>query len=265
MISLSDVQAFPDLRDIPLHRVGVNNVRYPIVWHDQNNKQPTIGTFALGVELPSSQKGAHLSRFLSVIQRHHESKNELVISLQSLPMLHMEILNELGASSGVVECSFTAFRTQTAPSSGQESLSYDTVKVSIDGKIGSNIMLTLGVTVTSLCPCSKEISNYGAHNQRSLVEVQLLLAEHASVLSVQALAQHIAAEGSCEIYNLLKRPDEKAVTEKAYENPKFSEDIVRDIVLMLQKNYASFKIIQISSTHLESIHQHDAFSIYQGE
>lgn len=127
------------------------------------------------------------------------------------------------------------------------------------------MILTLGVTVTSLCPCSKEISNYGAHNQRSLIEVQLALPHDEKTLSLKTLAQDIAAEGSCEIYNLLKRPDEKAITEKAYENPKFSEDIVRDVALMLQKNYSSFKIMQISSTHLESIHQHDAFSIYQGE
>lgn len=264
-MSLSDVQAFPDLRNIPLHRVGVNNVRYPIIWSDAHTTESTIGTFSLGIQLPSSQKGAHLSRFLSVLQKHHESDDRLLISLKSLPKLHAQILKELGADAGVIECFFTSFRTQSAPSSRQDSLSYDTVKMSIDGKIEANMTLTLGVTVTSLCPCSKEISHYGAHNQRSLIEVKLLLPIGESALSVQKLAQDIAAEGSCEIYNLLKRPDEKAVTERAYENPKFSEDIVRDIVLMLQKKYFSFQVIQISSTHLESIHQHDAFSIYQGE
>lgn len=266
MSTLTDVQALPDTREVPLHRVGVNNVRFPIKWQDREEIQPCLATFSLGVGLPAFQKGAHLSRFLEILQNEHDSLSGLVLSLPQLRSLHAQMLKRLDATEGSIECEFTAFRTEKAPKSQQPSLSYDTIKLCLDGTHHRSITLTLGVTVTSLCPCSKEISNYGAHNQRSLVEVEGHIDSLAEkTFLIKALAKDIAAEGSCEIYNLLKRVDEKAVTEKAYENAKFSEDIVRDVALMIQKKYAAFKIKKISSTHLESIHQHDAFSIYLGE
>lgn len=262
-MSLTDVQAQQDQRNVPLHRVGVSSVRYPIIWQDQKSAQPTTGTFSLGVALPAYQRGAHLSRFISILQKQHESDAGLVLSLKHLSALHEKMLHTLESSEGQVMCDFRIFREQKAPSSSEKSLSSDQIRLSCDGGVGAPMKLSIGVTVTSLCPCSKEISNYGAHNQRSLVEVHLELSSEQE-LCLESLARDIAAQGSCEIYNLLKRSDEKAVTEKAYENAKFSEDIVRDVCLMLEQEYPKLKVLQIASTHLESIHQHDAFSVYQG-
>lgn len=263
-MTLQDVQAEIDQRGVCLHRVGVSNVHYPIVWNDHGHVQASSGCFSLGIALPAQQRGAHLSRFIALLDKAHQSDEGLVISLSSVSELHARMLKSLGATEGELSCRFQAFRQQKAPSSGQDSLSHEEIMLGCDGPAGTSVHLEITVMVTSLCPCSREISKYGAHNQRSLVKVEAQLFKD-NPISLKDLAQDIAAEGSCEIYNLLKRSDEKAVTEKAYENAKFSEDVVRDVCLMIQRKYSSVNVQRITSTHLESIHQHDAYSVYQGD
>jgi len=247
-----DIQSLRDRRNISIDKVGVKNIRYPIIVDDrENGTQNTVADLNICVELPHDHRGTHMSRFIEVLNHFHTESliNNLQIFLQ-------EIKNALNADVAYTILRFPYFIKKAAPVSGIESLlSYNCF---FEASLKEEYLLTIGVEVpvTSLCPCSKEISDYGAHNQRSQVIIQATLNEF---VWLEELIEIVEKSASCEIYPLLKRVDEKYVTEKAYENPVFVEDIVREITLKLNKD-DRIRTFQIESENFESIHNHNAYA-----
>lgn len=250
--ALPDIQASADVRDMPIQRVGVKAITHPMQVHTLAGAQPTVARINMYVGLPAHQKGTHMSRFLEVLQNHHEP-----LSATSLKDLLQTMLARLQAQEGRIEIHCPYFVMKAAPVSGVQSLMNYEVRFCIEQTQGQ-VRLTqeVAVPVTSLCPCSKEISDYGAHNQRSEVTISVELAELMSVEEQIAIAEQAA---SCELWGLLKRPDEKYVTERAYDNPKFVEDMVRDIAVRLQAD-ARVLAYRVASENFESIHNHSAYA-----
>ena len=219
--------------------------------------QSSVATLTMSVGQPPEVKGTHMSRFVELLEARRG-----VLSQDGLFRMMEEMLLRLDAESGRIEMSFPYFINKIAPVSGVESLlDYDVTYI-IDKEAGRYPALTLKVTapVTSLCPCSKKISEYGAHNQRSHITLEANL---RALMNVEELVRLAEEEASCEVFGLLKRPDEKWVTERAYDNPKFVEDLVRDIALRLMREprVQSWKVI---SENFESIHNHSAYAELSG-
>ena len=249
---LPDIQASPDVRNVPIQRVGVKSIRHPLLVLTPKGPQPTVADFDMFVALPADQKGTHMSRFLEVLQWHREP-----LSLASLGTLMSDMLKRLDAQNGMIDIRFTYFVMKTAPVSGVESLMDYQVRLRAEHKDGTTrFTQEVGVPVTSLCPCSKQISDYGAHNQRSQVTIA---AELAGELTVEEQIRMAEQAASCELWGLLKRPDEKYVTERAYDNPKFVEDMVRDIAVLLDRD-GRVLAYRVASENFESIHNHSAFA-----
>jgi len=254
---IPDVQGSLDRRHIAIDKVGIKNIRHPIRVRDKSEGiQHTIAVFNMYVGLPHNFKGTHMSRFVEILNR-----DEREISVESFgPMLRM-MVERLEAKSGHLEMSFPYFITKTAPVSGVRSLM--DYEVSFIGTIsGDNrhaFTLKVVVPATSLCPCSKEISAYGAHNQRSHVTVTATLNQH---MWIEEIVQIVEGLASCEVYGLLKRPDEKFVTERAYDNPKFVEDMVRDVAAVLNVESRIDAYI-VESENFESIHNHSAYALIE--
>ncbi|CAN7661113.1 GTP cyclohydrolase FolE2 [Trinickia sp. LjRoot230] len=253
---MPDVQSSVDIRQIPIQRVGVKGVRYPLSVRAANGEvQATIGRWNLDVHLPADQKGTHMSRFVALLDEMNAPLDSAAFRTLLSAMLH-----KLEAAAGRIEVSFPYFINKTAPVSGVSSLlDYE---VTMTGEMRDNTLhtfLQVLVPVTSLCPCSKEISQYGAHNQRSHVTIR---AELAGELSAAELIRIAEEEASCELWGLLKRPDEKFVTERAYENPKFVEDLVRDVA---QRLNADERVLAYSleAENFESIHNHSAYAVIE--
>lgn len=250
--TLPDIQASPDLRNIPIARVGVKAITHPLQVQTQRGPQPTVAQINMYVALPAHQKGTHMSRFLEVLQNHHEP-----LSATSLGDLMRAMLKRLDAQEGAIEIRCPFFVMKTAPVSGVESLmNYELHFVAEQRNGALRITQEVNVPVTSLCPCSKEISEYGAHNQRSHITLALELARDMSVEEQIRVAEQAA---SCELWGLLKRPDEKYVTERAYDNPKFVEDLVREIAVRLQSDERVLAY-RVASENFESIHNHSAYA-----
>jgi GTP cyclohydrolase I len=253
---MPDVQSTPDMRQIPIQRVGVKGVRHPLtVRMADGDVQATIGTWNLDVHLPASQKGTHMSRFVALLE---DSKAPLE-SANFRAMLEA-MLVKLDAPAGRIEVTFPYFVRKTAPVSGVTSLLDYEVTMTGDMRDGLlRTFLQVLVPVTSLCPCSKEISQYGAHNQRSHVTIR---AELAGEMTAEELIRIAEDEASCELWGLLKRPDEKFVTERAYENPKFVEDLVRDVA---QRLNADERVVAytLEAENFESIHNHSAYAVIE--
>jgi GTP cyclohydrolase I len=253
---LDDVQGSPDRRQMAINKVGIKSIRHPVKVLDRSGLvQHTIANFNMFVELPHSFKGTHMSRFVDILNGH-----EREISVKSFPAMLAEMVERLEAESGHIEMSFPYFVNKTAPVSGVQSLmDYDVTFIGeiTAGRVTSKVRVL--VPVTSLCPCSKSISERGAHNQRSHVTVTAELNEHMWLEEIIALVE---TEASCELYGLLKRPDEKYVTEHAYDNPKFVEDMVRDVALSLfvEKRIDAFVV---ESENFESIHNHSAYALIE--
>ncbi|NBV28451.1 GTP cyclohydrolase I FolE2 [bacterium] len=254
---LADIQNALDTRNLPIQNVGVKQLQYPIVFKDQKITHQTHGIFDLTVNLPAEQKGAHLSRFTSLLQSYYE-RDALVMSIELMPVWHKRMINLLNAKEGSFSCSFKFFLEKKAPVSQETSLLDYHLTLSCAGPLNDPaVSIELEVLTQSLCPCSKAISAYGAHNQRSVITVSGRVSEDFNIKQLIELIEH---EGSAELFNLLKRVDEKYVTEHAYENPKFSEDIVRDVYHSLKKNIPSLSKLVVSSEHIESIHSHNAYA-----
>ncbi len=254
MVELEDVQSRRDDRDIPIDRVGVKGLRYPIVLLDKHrNKQHTIAEVNMYVMLPSDFKGTHMSRFVEVLNENRES-----IDIRRLGKILEELRKKLSAKKSYIELKFPYFMEKMAPVSKIKSLmSYDCkVEASGDDRNNELITLTVAVPITSLCPCSKEISEYGAHNQRGIVRISAQLKEFVWIEELIQIAEESA---SCDIYALLKRPDEKFVTEKAYNNPMFVEDIARNVTLKLQGD-RRIEHFSVEVENFESIHNHNAYA-----
>jgi GTP cyclohydrolase I len=254
--TIPDVQNSADTRRIPINKVGIKDIRHPVRVRDRSvGEQHTIASFNMYVNLPHNFKGTHMSRFVEILNTH-----EREITVESFKEMLQEMTERLEADSGHIEMQFHYFVNKKAPVSGVESLLdyYVTFVGQItDGKPKMNIKVV--VPVTSLCPCSKKISDYGAHNQRSHVTVS---AETKGFVWIEDLIDLVEKEASCELYGLLKRPDEKYVTQKAYDNPKFVEDMVRDVATRLNEDERITSYV-VESENFESIHNHSAYALIE--
>lgn len=251
---IEDVQNTVDTRQIAIDKVGIKAIRHPVVVKDKTGgEQHTVAMFNMYVHLPQQFKGTHMSRFVEIL-----NMNEHAISVESFETILREMVKRLEAESGHVEMTFPYFVNKSAPISGVKSLlDYDVTFIGEihDGQF--DITVKVLVPVTSLCPCSKKISDYGAHNQRSHVTVTALINDF---IWIEDIIDLIEKQASCELYGLLKRPDEKFVTERAYDNPKFVEDMVRDVAAQLE---AEKRIVAytVESENFESIHNHSAYAL----
>jgi GTP cyclohydrolase I len=254
--NIPDVQNSADTRQIAINKVGIKSIRHPIKVQDKSTGvQHTIAMFNMYVGLPHNFKGTHMSRFVEILNGH-----EREISVENFPAMLTEMVERLEAQTGHIEMSFPYFINKAAPVSGVQSLmDYEVTLIGeiCHGEIASTIKVL--VPVASLCPCSKKISERGAHNQRSHVTVSARITEH---LWIEEIVELVEAEASCELYGLLKRPDEKYVTERAYDNPKFVEDMVRDVAARLnaEPRIASYVV---ESENFESIHNHSAYALIE--
>lgn len=253
---IEDVQNRTDTRQIAINKVGIKDIRHPVRIKDRSEgEQHTIANFNMYVDLPHNFKGTHMSRFVEILN-HHERE----ITVQSFKDMLSEMTEKLEAGSGHIEMNFPYFVTKAAPVSRVESLlDYDVTLIGeiIDGEI--NVHIKIVVPVTSLCPCSKKISAYGAHNQRSHVTVS---ARTCGFIWIEEIIDLVEEEASCELFGLLKRPDEKHVTERAYDNPKFVEDMVRDVAVRLNDDERICAYI-VESENFESIHNHSAYALIE--
>ncbi|AHF96944.1 MAG: GTP cyclohydrolase FolE2 [Desulfurella sp.] len=251
-MSLKDVQSQRDFRNININKVGVKGVKYPITLLDKKNGlQHTIADINMYVLLPSKFKGTHMSRFIEII---NENKNE--INIKKIHHILSQMKTKLNAQKAYLEINFDYFIEKQAPVSKIKSLMSYTCGLYAFSGDADELTLFVKVPVTSLCPCSKEISDYGAHNQRAFVSVYV---KFTDMVWIEDIISIVEANASSDIYCLLKRPDEKFVTEKAYNNPMFVEDIARNIVkdLKLDKRIYWYKV-EVES--LESIHNHNAYA-----
>ena len=255
-MTIEDVQNRPDSRNIPINKVGIKDIRHPFVFVDkEGHQQATVGTFQMSVNLPHHQKGTHMSRFIALL---NEDCKEL--SMQAFPSLLENMTELLEAETGYITAEFLYFVNKSAPVTGVNSLLDYQVK--IDGqwsKSGSKVNVKLVIPVTSLCPCSKKISDYGAHNQRSHIAVDAVT---TGDIFVEDIIQLVEKQASSELYSLLKRPDEKFVTERAYDNPKFVEDVVRDIANALNSDERILSYV-LEAENFESIHNHSAYAMIE--
>ena len=255
-LPIADVQSSEDTRELSIDRVGIKSIRYPIrVRTESGAISHSVATFNMNVRLAHSIKGTHMSRFVEILETNPEP-----YSAKALSELLETMVARLEVSEGRIEMQFPFFIEKAAPVSGVKSmLDYE---VSLAGEIRNGvtrITTKVVVPVTSLCPCSKEISAYGAHNQRSHVTISVRGAEPMTIEDVVRIAE---GQASCELYGLLKRPDEKYVTERAYDNPKFVEDLVRDVAAALNAD-TRVEAYVVESENFESIHNHSAYAMIE--
>ena len=253
---IPDVQSMADTRHLAINKVGIKSIRHPVQVKDKNaGVQHTVATFNMYVHLPHNFKGTHMSRFVEIL--NHRGRE---ISVESFESILREMVEKLEAQSGHIEMSFPYFINKTAPISGVQSLlDYD---VTFVGEINNGqyrFTMKVVVPVTSLCPCSKKISERGAHNQRSHVTITVRTSRSVWIEEVVRYAEE---QASCELYGLLKRPDEKFVTERAYDNPKFVEDLVRDVAVALNRD-ERIEAYVVESENFESIHNHSAYALIE--
>ncbi|WP_034641505.1 GTP cyclohydrolase FolE2 [Chitinilyticum aquatile] len=255
-VAIADVQSTPDTRNIAINKVGIKSIRHPIRVADRSDGvQHTVAVFDMYVFLPQHFKGTHMSRFVEILNSHDRE-----ISVESFETILRQMCERLEAESGYLEMRFPFFINKSAPVSGVQSLlDYD---VTLIGELKNGVFeqrLKVLVPVASLCPCSKKISEYGAHNQRSHVTVTATLADH---IWIEEIVELVEKQASCELYGLLKRPDEKFVTERAYDNPKFVEDMVRDVAAQVNAE-ARISAYVVEAENFESIHNHSAYALIE--
>jgi len=251
--ALHDKQSERDHRNLRIDKVGVRGLRFPIQVRDKAKvHQNTVATIGMYVDLPKEFKGTHMSRFIEVLNAHGA-----VVHVENIPDILRSMQARLHAQSAHVEMEFPFFLTKKAPVSGQEGVLDYTARF-VATATGSEIdfVLTVVVGLTTLCPCSKAISRFGAHNQRGYVTVSIRARE---IVWIEDLIALVESCGSSELYSLLKRPDEKAVTERAYENPVFVEDLVRNVALKLN-GHPDVTWYKVEAENHESIHNHNAYA-----
>ena len=253
-ITMKDIQNEPDFRNIPIDKVGIKNLRYPITVLDRKKgAQHTVATINMYVDLPHKNKGTHMSRFVEILNLFRPE-----VSLKRISDVLAEMKNHLNAASAHIEVAFPYFIEKTAPVSGAQGLLDYTCMFSgsSDPKGRVDLVCEVRVPVSSVCPCSKEISDFGAHNQRG--EVRLAV-RFKKFIWIEDIIELVESAASCEVYSVLKRVDEKCVTESGFANPKFVEDIVRDVAkkLMADENITWFSV---SAENFESIHNHSAYA-----
>jgi len=253
---MEDVQGSHDTRQIPINRVGIKDIQHPITVADRNgHSSASIATFSMSVNLPHDQKGTHMSRFIQML-----NESETVVSAKSFHKLLQDMVTRLEAQAGYIELQFPFFIEKTAPVSGVKSLmdyQVNLIGQVEDGHLTSTLEVT--VPVKSLCPCSKKISEYGAHNQRSHITVGINCTPR---MWLSELVEMVESQASADLYAILKRPDEKYITEKAYNNPKFVEDVVRDVANEFDE-CEKISRYYVHAENFESIHNHSAFAIIE--
>jgi GTP cyclohydrolase I len=256
--AIEDVQNTVDTRRLAIDKVGIKSIRHPVIVKDKaGGEQHTVANFNMYVHLPQQFKGTHMSRFVEIL-----NMNEHAISVESFETILREMVKRLEAESGHIEMTFPYFVNKAAPISGVKSLlDYEVTFIGEIHQDRIDITVKVLVPVTSLCPCSKKISNYGAHNQRSHVTVTALINDF---IWIEDIIDLVEEQASCQLYGLLKRPDEKFVTERAYDNPKFVEDMVRDVAAQLNAEKRIVAYI-VESENFESIHNHSAYALIEND
>ncbi|MDD2318437.1 MAG: GTP cyclohydrolase FolE2 [Geobacteraceae bacterium] len=252
---MRDVQKTPDFRKLAINKVGVKDISYPIVVMDKNDAyQHTVARVNMYVDLPHHFKGTHMSRFVEILNAHRKE-----MALDKMEATLQKIKDKLGASRAHLEMEFPYFVEKRAPVSGAVSLMEYSCRFLGSLSTEFDFVLEIRVPVTSLCPCSKELSRFGAHNQRGIIAVQVRYREFVWIEDLIAAVEEC---GSSPVYALLKREDEKFVTEQAFENPRFVEDMVREAALRLLKmdNVTWFSV---SAENFESIHNHSAYAVIE--
>jgi GTP cyclohydrolase IB len=254
---LPDIQSSRDTRGLPIQAVGIKGLRYPVTIRSDGREQATVAQFRMTVGLDPAVKGTHMSRFVELLEAR-----PAVLDQEAFQALLFDMLARLGAERGAIEMRFPFFLTRQAPVSGVASLIDCEVCWHGEAEAGGAYQFRMELTAaaTSLCPCSKEISAYGAHNQRSHIRIDAELVAGVGIGELLALAESGA---SCEVYGLLKRADEKYVTERAYDNPKFVEDAVRDVAAALRRE-PRVGAFSVEVENFESIHNHSAFARIEG-
>ncbi|MBA2410050.1 MAG: GTP cyclohydrolase I FolE2 [Gammaproteobacteria bacterium] len=258
--AIEDTQNAPDIRQTPINKVGVKGLMHPVRIAGREGAQHTIARFNMYVNVRHNVKGAHMSRFVELLMRRQDEIDVGQIDLASFESMLTEMTRRLEADTGHIDMSFPFFIEKSAPVSGARSvMNYD---VTFSGELidgTASVRAKVVVPVTSLCPCSKNIAAYGAHNQRSHVT---LTVRAGHPIFIEDLIERVEAQASSELYGLLKRADEKYVTERAYENPKFVEDVVRDIALEINDD-PRILAYRIEAENFESIHNHSAYAMIE--
>lgn len=251
-----DVQSSQDHRAISIDKVGIKDIRHPIQVKDrEGNLQHAVAIFNMYVALPKDFKGTHMSRFVEILNNH-----DWEISVDSFKVMLSEMTRLLDADTGHIEMKFHFFINKKAPASGVRSLmDYEVTFIGERSNDKNDITIRVVVPVTSLCPCSKKISDRGAHNQRSHVTVEVCTDDF---IWIEEIIDVVEAQASSELYGLLKRPDEKVVTERAYDNPKFVEDMVRDVAAKFNQD-TRVLAYSVASENFESIHNHSAYALIE--
>ena len=257
-LTIADVQSSKDTSQLAIDQVGIKSIRHPVkVSERSGGVQHTVANFNMYVRLPHHFKGTHMSRFVEILNAH-----EREISVDTFKRMLDEVTEKLEAQSGHIEMNFPYFVNKAAPVSKVESLmDYDVTFIADVDQGKRRFSMKVLVPVTSLCPCSKKISAYGAHNQRSHVTVT---ARTNGFVWIEDIVDVVEKQASCELYGLLKRPDEKLVTERAYDNPKFVEDMVRDVAAVLNKD-ERIEWYVVESENFESIHNHSAYALIESD
>lgn len=253
--AMPDVQGASDGRNVAIDKVGVKGVRYPITLKQASGgEQHTVASINLYVSLPKHKKGTHMSRLLEILNRHHRA----ITPAQIIPILH-EVRTKLDAADAHIEMTFPYFIEKGAPVTGAKGLM--NYECSFEGASNGRDDFIMGVRApaTSLCPCSKEISRYGAHNQRCEITAKV---RTNKLLWIEDLVKIMEGSASAPVYAVLKRPDEKFVTEQAFDNPKFVEDIIRDLAMGLDRE-ERVTWYKIESENFESIHNHNAYAMIE--
>jgi GTP cyclohydrolase I len=249
---MNDIQNQRDHRRIEINKVGVKNIRYPVTVLDKaKGVQHTVASVNMYVDLPHRFKGTHMSRFVEILNKHKGD-----IAIKNLSKILMEMKSKLKAKTAHLEVEFPYFIEKEAPVTKARSLMEYICRFCGSSNENEDFYVGITVPITTVCPCSKEISQFGAHNQRSVVTVNLRFKKFIWIEDIIQLVEDCA---SCDLYSILKRPDEKFVTEKAYENPMFVEDVVREVAKKLKKD-ANITWFTVESENFESIHNHSAYA-----
>lgn len=258
--TMFDLQSSSDERQIAIDKVGVSDLRYPIIVLDRkNNTQHTVADLTLSVSLPHHFKGTHMSRFVEIINEHRGE-----ITMRTLPDILHTMKERLDAESAHLHASFPYFLERSAPVSGACGLvDYECYFMGSSNGLGDDFILGVRVPVTSLCPCSKAISDYGAHNQRGFITIEVRSTPNEvgspTIIWIEELIEVAEGSASAPVYALLKRPDERHVTMQAYDNPVFVEDMVRNAATKLRED-ARVAWFRVKAVNQESIHNHSAFA-----
>ncbi len=263
MTAMEDIQSSADTRALPIDLVGVNGLRYPITVRDRTReRQRTVAEISLSVSLPQHYKGTHMSRFIEVVHSHRDR-----VDMETLPSIVAELREKLEAGRARIEVTFPYFMERAAPSSGLPSLMSYTCRYAAEANAdGDDYTVGVRAPVTTLCPCSKAISDYGAHNQRGYVDIEIRAKRGSHGLPrmvwIEELIDVAESAGSAPVRPLLKREDERELTMRAYDNPAFVEDVVRHAASRLRDD-ARVAWLRVRAETIESIHDHNAFAVIE--